>query len=118
MEKYLEFQNLKLIEDKKNSFCRLYEYEDGSRFYIEPIFYALLENFKVQYPQEFDIVLKKMEELVRKNKKVIFTGMDEETEDDPVTQTDEDYIILTFYDITDMLNIYINNKSRGSDYGD
>ena len=44
--------------------------------------------------------------------------MDEETEDDPVTQTDEDYIILTFYDITDMLNIYINNKSRGSDYGD
>ena len=34
MEKYLEFQNLKLIEDKKNSFCRLYEYEDGSRFYI------------------------------------------------------------------------------------
>ena len=63
MEKYLEFQNLKLIEDKKNSFCRLYEYEDGSRFYIEPIFYALLENFKVQYSQEFDIVLKKMEEL-------------------------------------------------------
>ena len=48
MEKYLEFQNLKLIEDKKNSFCRLYEYEDGSRFYIEPIFYALLENFKVK----------------------------------------------------------------------
>lgn len=117
MEKYSEFKHLNLIEDKKNPFCRLYAYDDGSLFYIEPIFYALLENFKVQYPKECDRVLLQMEKIVKKNKKVIFSGMDEETEDEPVTKAD-DFIVLTFYDITDMLNIYINNKSRGSDYGD
>ena len=43
--------------------------------------------------------------------------MDEEFEDEPATKA-EDYIILTLFDITDKLGIYIENKSRGSDYGD
>ena len=59
-----------------------------------------------------------MEKLVRKNKKVIFSGLDEEYEDEPATKGAEDYIILTLFDILDMLGIYVENKSRGSDYGD
>ena len=31
---YEEFSHLKEIEDKQNPFCKLYEYDDGSRFYI------------------------------------------------------------------------------------
>lgn len=118
MKKYDEFNDLKIIEDKRNPFCTLYEYDDGSRFYIEPIFYSYLSNFKITHPNKIDLVLDKMEKLVRKNKKVIFSGLDEEYEDEPATKGAEEYIILTLFDILDMLGIYVENKSRGSDYGD
>ena len=36
MNKQQEFAHLRIIEDKNNPFCTLYEYDDGSRFYIEP----------------------------------------------------------------------------------
>lgn len=117
MAKYIEFENLKQIEDKKNPFCVLYEYDTGDRFYIEPLFYMYLQNFKIQFPREYDTVLAEMERIVKRNHKVIFTGMDEEFEDEPATKA-EDYIVLTLFDITDKLGIYIENKSRGSDYGD
>lgn len=72
MKKYDEFNNLKIIEDKRNPFCTLYEYDDGSRFYIEPIFYSYLSNFKMTHPNMVNLVLDKMESLVRKNKKSNF----------------------------------------------
>lgn len=118
MEKHEEFKHLKIITDLKNPFCTLYEYEDGSRFYLEPIYYSYLTNLKVLHPQEFDLVLKEMEKIVRKNKRVIFTGMDEEYEDEPVTKQADDFIVLTIFDILNKLGIYLENKSRGSDYGD
>lgn len=117
MKKYEEFANCKIIEDKKNPFCTLFENEDGSRFYIEPIFYTYLENFKNQHSSRFDEVLQEMNRIVRKNKKVIFSGIDEETELEPVTKA-EGYIVLTLFDITDRLCIFWDNNSRGSDYGD
>ena len=70
------------------------------------------------HPNMVNLVLDKMESLVRKNKKVIFSGLDEEYEDEPATKEAEDYIVLTLFDILDMLGIYVENKSRGSDYGD
>lgn len=118
MKKFEEFEKCKIIEDKNNPFCTLFEYDDGSRFYIEPIFYSYLTNFKIQHGNDLARVLDEMERIVRKNKKVIFTGMDEETEDEPVTKASEDYIILTLFDVTNKLGIYIEDKSRGSDYGD
>lgn len=115
--KYEEFNHLKEIKDKNNPFCKLYEYEDGSRFYIEPLFYAYLSNFKSTHQNDYQKVLLEMEKIVKRNKKVIFTGMDEEYEDEPVT-LQEGYIVLTLYDILNKLQIFIENKSRGSDYGD
>lgn len=118
MKRYPEFDKLKAMEDPRNPFCTLYEYEDGTRFYIEPLFYTYLENLKVLYPDRVPIILEEMERIVRKNRRVIFTGMDEESEDEPVTKTEEPYIVLTFFDITNKLCIYVEDKSRGSDYGD
>ena len=43
--------------------------------------------------------------------------MDEEYEDEPITKNDA-AIVLTIYDILNTLHIYVDNKSRGSDYGD
>lgn len=114
---YKEFSSIKQIEDKNNPFSTLFEYDDGSRFYIEPIFYSYFSNFCDHYPDKKDAVLKEMERVVKLNKKVIFTGMDEETDEDPVTRAG-DYIIYTFFDITNKLQILVESKSRGSDYGD
>ena len=82
MGKYIEFDHLKQIEDKQNPFCVLYEYDTGDRFYVEPLYYMYLQNFKIQYPREYETVLNEMERIVKKNHKVIFTGMDEEFEDE------------------------------------
>ena len=113
--KYPEFDHLKIIEDKNNPFCTLYEYESGERFYIEPAFYTQLMGFKEHRLEEFSRILKKMEEVVKKNKKVIFTA---EFEYPQTEVDDEEYIILEIFDITDPLKIYVEDKSRGSDYGD
>ena len=43
--------------------------------------------------------------------------MDEEYEDEPLTKN-KDAIFLTIYDILNKLQIYVEDKSRGSDYGD
>ena len=110
---YEEFKDLKLIEDKNNPFANLYELEDGSRFYIEPVFYTQLKGFKEQWAHKYQSIIDELIKIVRKNKKVIFTGNFEF----PQTVA-EDYIILEITDVTDRLQIFAEDKSRGSDYGD
>lgn len=117
MSAYLEWKDLKQIKDNKNPFSTLFEYDDGSRFYIEPIYYSYLSSVYIQFPDKKEEILKEMERITRKNKLVIFTGMDEEYEDEPLTKN-EDAIVLTIYDVLNGIHIYIDNKSRGSDYGD
>ena len=112
--KYPEFEQYKIIEDKHNPFCVLYELETGERFYIEPVFYTHLRGFKDLREKEFPQIIERMIEVVKKNKKVIFTGNYE----CPQTETTDDYIILEINDITDPLQIFVEDKSRGSDYGD
>ena len=111
---YEEFTHLKTIEDSNNPFSTLYEYDDGSRFYIEPQFYIMLRGFKDHFRDQYQRILDRMEEVVRRNKKVIFTADFEH----PQTLADDDYIILEIFDITDPLQIFVEDKSRGSDYGD
>lgn len=111
--RYVEFEHIKVIEDKNNPFCTLYEYEDGSRFYIEPQFYTMLKGFEERHRERFPEILQRMEEVVHRNKKVIFTADFE----NPQTEAD-DYIILEIFDITNPLQIFVEDKSRGSDYGD
>lgn len=117
MVKHEEWKKLNIINDKENPFSTLYEYEDGSKFYVEPIYYSYLSSVFIRFPDKKELVLDEMEKIVRKNKLVIFTGMDEEYEEEPFTKN-ENAIILTIYDVLDRLQIYIDNKSRGSDYGD
>ncbi len=114
---YIEWNNLKCLKDEANPFSKLFEYEDGSRFYIEPMFYSYLMQTFIHYENRIKDILEEMEKIVRKNRLVIFTGMDEEIDEEPLTKN-EDAIILTIYDVLNRLNIFIDNKSRGSDYGD
>ena len=113
MKDYEEFKHLTKKEDPHNPFCALYFYESGESFYIEPVFYTQLMGFKDYHPDKFPLILEKMEELVKKNKKIVFTGNFEH----PLTEVDN-YIFLEITDVTDPLHIYAEDKSRGSDYGD
>ena len=110
---YPEFEHLKNVEDINNPFCNLYVYPTGECFYIEPVFYTMLRGFKDHHPDKYDLILKRMEEVVLKNKKVVFTGNFEF----PQTEV-EGYIYLEITDITNPLKIFVEDKSRGSDYGD
>ncbi|MCD8203824.1 MAG: hypothetical protein LUB56_01700 [Coprobacillus sp.] len=110
---YEEFKHFNVLEDKNNPFCTLYELPSGERFYIEPAFYTQLMGFKEFRGDDFPRIMERMMELIHKNKKVVFTGSYE----NPQTEVD-DYIYLEIYDITDPLQIYVEDKSRGSDYGD
>ena len=111
---YKEFSHLKRLTDKDNPFSPLFELPTGERFYIEPAFYTQLVNFEELYNKEdFARILKRMEKLAKERKRVIFTYDFE----NPFVKKD-DYILLEFTDVTDSLKIFIEDKSRGSDYGD
>ena len=111
--KYVEFENLKQIEDKNNPFSSLYELETGERFYIEPVFYTMLQGFKDHHPDKYPLIVEEILKSVKKNQKVVFTGNYE----CPLTNV-EGFVYLEINDITDPLQIFVEDKSRGSDYGD
>ena len=113
MRNYPEFSHLKILEDKNNPFSALFFYESGECFYLEPVFYTQLMGFKDHYPEKYHLIIAKMEELVKKNKKIVFTG----NFDNPLTEIDN-FIYLEITDVTDPLQIFAEDKSRGSDYGD
>ena len=113
MIEYEEFAHLTRLEDKNNPFCAKFAYESGETFYIEPVFLTQLHGFRDHYKDSYPAILKRMEEIVFKNKKVVFTG----NFDFPQTEA-EGYIFLEITDVTDPLQIYVEDKSRGSDYGD
>lgn len=111
---YEEFQNLRLIKDEKNPFCALYVLDTGESFYLEPAFYTQMQGFKERHTTEdYQKIVNAMIEITRRNKRVVFTANFE------YPQTDvEDYIYLEITDVTDPLHIFVEDKSRGSDYGD
>ena len=113
MREYEEWKELKRETDPNNPFCALFYYPSGECFYLEPVFYTQLMGFKDHYPEKFHLIIAKMEELVKKNKKIVFTGNFEH----PLTEIDN-YIFLEVTDVTDHLKIFAEDKSRGSDYGD
>ena len=101
-------------EDEKNPFCAKFIYPTGETFYIEPVFLTQLRGFRDHYKDRYQDILNRIEYLVKRNKKVVFTGNFEF----PQTAVDDDYIILEITDVTDPLQIFVEDKSRGSDYGD
>ena len=111
--KYVEFEQYKIVEDKENPFSTLYELESGERFYVEPVFYTMLMGFKDHHANRIPEIVNRMIEEVKKNKKVVFTG----NFDCPLTNVDG-YVFLEITDVTDPLKIFVEDKSRGSDYGD
>ena len=111
---YEEFKEFEKVVDPKNPLVPCFKFKSGETFYVEPAFYTQLTNFKTLYNEkDFDRIVEQMKKMAKERKKVIFT-YDYES---PFTKRD-DFIYLEFTDVTDSLKIFIEDKSRGSDYGD
>lgn len=116
---YEEFRKYEQIEDKDNPFLACYKLPNGHVFYVEPVFHLKMEGVKQFHEDRFNDLLSEIDRLVNKNKKIIFTGADEE--DDIMGEGEgviDDTIYLTIQDVCNPIHLYMEDKSRGSDYGD
>ena len=110
---YEEFKEFKLEKDEENPFSYHFVIDENTDFYLEPVVFTQLNGFKERHPDKYDLIIKSMIERVKSLKKVIFVGDFEN-----YFTEKEGYIYLELIDITDPLKIFVEDKSRGSDYGD
>lgn len=110
---YIEFNEYEPIVDPLNKLVHCYKDKQGNIFYVEPGFYDGLMGFKEKRQEDFSRIMEEIDKTVKKNHKVIFTA---DFENPWITR--EGFIYREIFDITDPLLIFVEDKSRGSDYGD
>ena len=113
MKEYKEWNHLKHEVDSNNPFSEKFVYDSGDTFYIEPVFYYKLQAFKNHYEDHYEEIIKEMERIVKRNHLVVFVN----DEDEEISNV-EGAIYLTIQDVTNPLQLFVEDKSRGSDYGD
>lgn len=110
---YPEFCQYKSFVDPSFPLVNAYRTKDGHVFYVEPGFYLGLQGYKERRFDRFDEIMAAIDKVVSDNEKVIFTGNFESP-----FMSKEGFIYREIQDIADPLGIYVEDKSRGSDYGD
>lgn len=108
-----EFKQFKLVNESEYPLIDHYIINKDNDFYIEPIFYSQLDGFKERHKESYQLIIDSIIKRVKQNHKVIFVGDFEDN-----TFEIPGYIILEIQDITNPLKIFVEDKSRGSDYGD
>jgi hypothetical protein len=63
--RYPEWSDRKILIDLRNRFATCYQNEDGSIFYIEPQFYTYLQGYQRLRPENYQALLKRMDEIVK-----------------------------------------------------
>lgn len=111
--RYPEFDFYQEIQDPINHLVHCYQDEEGNTFFVEPGFYDGLLGFKEKRAERFDDLMNALDATVKKEHRVIFTA---DFENPWITR--EGYIYREIFDLTDPLKIFVEDKSRGSDYGD
>ena len=110
---YEAFDKYQTVVDPANHLVHHYKDEDGNLFYVEPGFYEGLMGFAEKRPEDFARIMEEIDKTIKANHKVVFTADFE----NPWIER-EGYIYREIFDITDPLKIFVEDKSRGSDYGD
>ena len=113
MRHYSEWKHLKYEVEEKNPYSAKFIYPNGDIFYVEPVFHMKLMGFYQHNEIIVEEILMEMERLVKKYHKVVFNNDD----DEEITEV-EDAVYLTIQDVCNPLEIFVEDKSRGSDYGD
>jgi len=111
--KLIEFNHYIEEIDKSNPLVNHYKTPTGEDFYVEPLFYTHLKGFIDRVPEKLSLIMGEIDRVININKKVIFTGNFE----NPQVEK-EGYVYQEIEDITNPLKIFVEDKSRGSDYGD
>lgn len=106
------FPGVKTLPHPRYTFLNLYEL-DGNYFIIEPIFKVQYKRVSDRYKNEINEINEAMLNKIKELKKVIFTGNFEE----PLVD-EEGYYYVEIDDILCELNLPVEDKSRGCDYGD
>lgn len=108
-----EFKQFEMRYEKEYPLIPHFIIDDEIDFYLEPIFLSQMHGFKERHKDKYQQIIDAIIERVKNNKKVVFIGdFENNTLDIP------GYIFLEITDITDPLKIFVEDKSRGSDYGD
>ncbi len=110
---YEEFKQFKLEMDPANPFTPHFVIDERHDFYVEPVVFTQLQGFKERHADKYDLIIQSMIDRVMSNCKVIYVADFEN-----YFTEKEGYIYLELLDITDPLQIFVEDKSRGSDYGD
>lgn len=110
---YEEFNELTPLQDEHTRYIRGFAFPSGEKFYIEPTFYTQLMIFKEIQPENFDKVIRQLKKTAFERKNVIFVNDFEH----PFIEI-PGFKYLEFTDVSDPINVYFEDKSRGSDYGD
>ena len=110
---YVAFASYKEIQDEKNKLVHMYRDSEGNTFYVEPGFYEGLMGFAEKRGEDYSRIMAEIDRLIKKHHKIIFTADFE----NPWIERDG-YVYKEIFDITDPLQIFVEDKSRGSDYGD
>ena len=111
---YEEFAHLEEVSNPVNPFVKGFKDKDNNVIFVEPSFYTQLTNFKELYNEkDFNRIIEYMLILMKEKHHIVFTYDYE----NPFINIDN-YIYLEFIDLCDKLKIYIEDKSRCSDYGD
>ena len=108
-----EFEEFKVLPNEEYPFASKYGFEDCV-FYIEPMFISQLEGMKTLRKEEFTKLWNGIKDTIRKYKKVVFVYDFE----NPYVKDLDGFIYRELTDISDPLHIFVEDKSRGSDYGD
>lgn len=110
---YVEFNKYKPFVDEHNHLVHAYQDDEGNVFYVEPGFYNGLLGFKEKRAERFPEIMDAIDATIKKLHKVIFTA---DFENAWIER--EGFLYREIFDITDPLKIFVEDKSRGSDYGD
>ena len=114
MTHFPEWNDRKILIDLRNRFATCYENPDGSIFYIEPQYYTYLQGYKRLHPDRYQDLLDRMDQIVAKNRRVVFVGQ----EDNPLVD-DHDAIYLTAMDVADSIGVVVDDQSNpDSDWKD
>ena len=110
---YPEFCKYKSFVDPQNPLVNAYENKAGDRFYIEPGFYMGLQGFAEKRAKDLPTIMAALDTTVKTHHHVVFAADYE----NPFIEK-EGYVYKEISDLTDPLGIFVEDKSRGSDYGD
>ena len=110
---HVDFKEYKLEKDEANPFSPHFIISEEIDFYVEPVVFTQLNGFKERHPDKYHLIIEEIKNTVKRLKKVIFVGDFENY----FTEKDG-YTYLELIDITNKLKIFVEDKSRGSDYGD